>query len=202
MKLYFSPGACSLAPHIVLKETGLAHEAEKVDLGSKKTASGGDYLAVNPLGYVPAVKLDNGEVLTEAGVIVQYLADLKPAAGLAPKAGSMERVRMQEWINFIAGELHKGIGQLFNPKMPAEYKEVVKANLQTRFAHLEKHLGKNAYLMGAAFTAADAYAFTILNWTNFLKIPLDAYPNVKAYMGRVAARPNVQAAMKAEGLLK
>lgn len=202
MKLYFSPGACSLAPHIVLKETGLAHETEKVDLATKRTASGGDFLAVNPLGYVPAVRLDGGEVLTEAGVIVQYLADRKPEAGLAPKAGSMERVRMQEWINFIAGELHKGIGQLYNSKMPADYKEVVKEKLQSRFGHLEKHLAKNQYLLGATYTAADAYAFTILNWTNFLKIPLDAYPNVKAYMGRVAARPKVQEALKAEGLLK
>jgi glutathione S-transferase len=202
MKLYFSPAACSLAPHIVLRELGATFDAEKVDLGTKKTASGGDFTAVSPLGYVPAMTLDNGQTLTEASVIVQYLADQKPDAGLAPKNGTMERVRLQEWLNFISAELHKGIGQLFNPKMPDEYKAVVKDKLQSRFAHLEKHFAKQPYLLGANYSVADAYAFTILNWTNFTKVPLDAYPNVQAYMGRVASRPKVQEALKAEGLVK
>lgn len=202
MKLYYSPAACSLAPHIVLKELGAKFEAEKVDLASKKTAAGGDFTKVNPLGYVPAVTLDDGQTLTEASVIVQYLADQKPEAGLAPRNGTMERVRMQEWLNFIAGELHKGIGQLFNPKMPDDYKAVVKDKLQSRFAHLEKHFAKQPYLLGQNYSVADAYAFTILNWTNFTKVSLDAYPNVKAYMGRVASRPKVQEALKAEGLVK
>jgi glutathione S-transferase len=202
MKLYFSPGACSLSPHIVLKELGLPFEAEKVDLATKKTATGADFAAISPLGYVPALKLDGGEVLTEGPAIVQYLADRKPEAGLAPAAGTLARYRLQEWLNLITSELHKAIGSLFNAKLPEEAKAMTKERLQSRFAHLEKHFAKNDYLMGSAFTVADAYAFTVLGWTRMLKIPLDAYPNVKAFMARVAARPKVQEAMKAEGLIK
>jgi glutathione S-transferase len=201
MKLYYMPGACSLAPHIALREAGLPVELEQVDR-SKKTASGADYLTINPKGAVPAVRLDDGQVLTEAAIIQQYIADKVPAKKLAPAAGTPERLRLQEWLNYIASELHKGIGQLFNPAMPDDYKEAVKKGLAARqFAHLEKALAGRDYLLGD-FTIADGYAFTVLNWTNFHKIDLSAFPNVAAYLKRVAARPAVQAAMTAEGLLK
>jgi glutathione S-transferase len=201
MKLYYMPGACSLAPHIALREAGLPVELEQVDR-SKKTASGADYLTINPKGAVPAVRLDDGQVLTEAAIIQQYIADKVPAKKLAPAAGTPERLRLQEWLNYIASELHKGIGQLFNPAMPDDYKEAVKKGLAARqFAHLEKALAGRDYLLGD-FTIADGYAFTVLNWTKLHKIDLSAFPNVVAYMQRVAARPAVQAAMTAEGLLK
>jgi glutathione S-transferase len=201
MKLYYMPGACSLAPHIALREAGLPVELEQVDR-SKKTASGADYLTINPKGAVPAVRLDDGQVLTEAAIIQQYIADKVPAKKLAPAAGTPERLRLQEWLNYIASELHKGIGQLFNPAMPDDYKEAVKKGLAARqFAHLEKALAGRDYLLGD-FTIADGYAFTVLNWTNFQKIDMSAFPNIVTYMKRVAARPAVQAAMSAEGLLK
>jgi glutathione S-transferase len=201
MKLFYMPGACSLAPHIALREAGLPFDLELVDR-SKKTGSGADYWTINPKGAVPAVKLDDGQVLTEAGVIQQYIADKVPAKKLAPAAGTPERYRLQEWLNYIASELHKGIGQLFNPAMPDDYKEAVKKGLAARqFAYLEKALAGRDYLLGD-FTIADGYAFTVLNWTKLHKIDLSAFPNVVAYMQRVAARPAVQAAMSAEGLLK
>ena len=202
MKLYYSPGACSLSPHIVLCESGLAFDLEKVDLRNKKTETGADYLAVNPKGYVPALKLDDGQVLTEAAVIQQYIADKAPAKKLAPAAGTPERYRLQEWLNYIASELHKGIGQLFNPAMPDDYKDAVKKGLAAKqFAHLEKNLAGREHLMGD-FTVADGYLFTVLRWAQFHKIDLSAFPNITAFMARVAARPAVQAAMTAEGLLK
>jgi glutathione S-transferase len=201
MKLFYMPGACSLAPHIALREAGLPFDLELVDR-SKKTGSGADYWTINPKGAVPAVKLDDGQVLTEAGVIQQYIADKVPAKKLAPAAGTPERYRLQEWLNYIASELHKGIGQLFNPAMPDDYKEAVKKGLAARqFAYLEKALAGRDYLLGD-FTIADGYAFTVLNWTKLHKMDLTAFPNVVAYMQRVAARPAVQAAMSAEGLLK
>jgi glutathione S-transferase len=201
MKLFYMPGACSLAPHIALREAGLPFDLELVDR-SKKTGSGADYWTINPKGAVPAVKLDDGQVLTEAGVIQQYIADKVPAKKLAPAAGTPERYRLQEWLNYIASELHKGIGQLFNPAMPDDYKEAVKKGLAARqFAHLEKALAGRDYLLGD-FTIADGYAFTVLNWTKLHKMDLTAFPNVVAHMQRVAARPAVQAAMSAEGLLK
>ncbi len=201
MKLFYMPGACSLAPHIALREAGLPFDLEVVDR-SKKTGSGADYWTINPKGAVPAVKLDDGQVLTEAGVIQQYIADKVPAKKLAPAAGTPERYRLQEWLNYIASELHKGIGQLFNPAMPDDYKEAVKKGLAARqFAYLEKALAGRDYLLGD-FTIADGYAFTVLNWTKLHKMDLTAFPNVVAYMQRVAARPAVQAAMSAEGLLK
>jgi glutathione S-transferase len=201
MKLYYMPGACSLAPHIALREAGLSHEIELVER-TKKTKSGDDYLAINPKGAVPAVRLDDGQVLTEAAVIQQYIADKAPGKKLAPAAGTPERYRLQEWLNYIASELHKGIGQLFNPAMPEDYREAVKKALATKqFVYLDKALAGRDYLLGD-FTIADGYAFTVLNWTNFHKIDLSAFPNVVAYMKRVAARPAVQAAMSAEGLLK
>lgn len=201
MKLYYMPGACSLAPHIALREAGLPFDLEQVDR-SKKTASGADYWTINPKGAVPAVKLDDGQVLTEAAVIQQYIADKAPGKKLAPAAGTPERLRLQEWLNYVASELHKGIGQLFNPAMPDEYKDAVKKGLAARqFAYLDKALAGKDYLLGD-FTIADGYAFTVLNWTRLHKIDLSAFPNVVAYMQRVAARPAVQAAMTAEGLLK
>ena len=200
MKLYFSPGACSLSPQIALREAGLSYEAEKVDLKSKKTASGGDYLGVNPKGYVPALQLDNGAVLTEGPAIVQYIADQKPDSGLAPKAGSLERYRLQEWLNYITSELHKTIGSLFNPALPADYKPAVLALIDRRLAHVEAHLAGKSYLMGEQFSVADGYLFTVLRWTGFLKVDISKFTNLQAFMARVAARPKVQEALAAEGL--
>ncbi len=202
MKLYYAPGACSLAPHIVGREAGLDLQLEKVDLGAHKTADGGDFYAINPKGYVPAVQLDNGEVLTEVATLVQYLADKKPESGLAPAAGTMERYRLMEWLTFISSELHKGIGALFNPKLSEDSKQASKDKIATRFAWLEKQLAGGEFLMGVRFTAADAYAFTVLRWTGMLGIDLAKYPNIRAYMDRVAARPKVQEALRAEGLLQ
>ena len=203
MKLYFSPGACSLSSHIALREAGLAFDLEQVDLGTKKTKSGADLTTVNPKNYVPALELDNGEVLTEAAVIAQYIADKADGKKLLPAAGTMERYRAQEWLNYVAAELHKGVGQLFNPKMPDDFKKTVKdAILPPKFDFLSKGLEKRQYLTGDTFTAADAYLFTILNWTGMLGIDLSRWPALTAYQGRVAARPAVQAALKAEGLLQ
>lgn len=202
MKLYYSPGACSLSPHIVAAEAGIPVELEKVNLAEKKTESGKDYNAINPKGYVPALGFDDGSVLTEGPAIVQYLADQKPASGLAPAAGTIERYRLQEWLTFIGTELHKNFGPLFNKASPDDAKQTAKTNIAKRLAYLNDKLAGVKYLMGETFTVADAYAFTILNWTNFTGIDLKPYPNVGAYMGRVGARPKVQEALRAEGLLK
>ena len=202
MKLYYMPGACSLAPHIAFREAGLPFDLEKVDGCTKKTAGGDDYTAINPKGSVPAVKLDDGQVLTEAAAIQQYIADKAPTKKLAPAAGTPERYRLQEWLNYVASEVHKGIGQLFNKAMPDDYRETVKKALATRqLPYLEKALAGREYLMDH-FTVADGYLFTVLNWTKFHNIDLTPYPNISAFMKRVAARPAVQEAMKAEGLLK
>ena len=202
MKLYYSPGACSMAPHIVAAEAGLKLDLVKVDIPNKKTADGGDFWAVNPKGYVPALQLDNGEVLTEVGVIIQYLADQKPESGLAAKPGSMERYHQMEAVNFAATEVHKQIGALFNPKMTPEMKEVQLGVIERRLNPLEKSLTGKQYIMGDRFTVADAYLFTVLNWTSMHKIDLGKWPNIQAFMGRVAARPKVQETLKAEGLVK
>jgi glutathione S-transferase len=202
MKLYFTPGACSLAPHIGLREAGYQFDLEQVDLATKKTKSGADYLKVNGKGYVPALQLDNGEVLTEAPIILQYIADQKPESGLVPKAGTMERYRTQEWLNFVTSELHKGLGALFNPKTPEDYRPVAIERINTRLDFLAKQLDGKPYLMGDKFSAPDAYLFTVLSWAPHLKISLDKWPSLGAYLGRVAARPQVQAALKAEGLVK
>jgi glutathione S-transferase len=202
MKLYYMPGACSLAPHIAFREAGLPFDLEKIDGATKKTAGGEDYTAINPKGSVPALKLDDGQVLTEAAAIQQYIADKSPTKKLAPPAGTPERYRLQEWLNYIASEVHKGIGQLFNKAMPDDYRETVKKGLAARqLPYLEKALAGREYLMDH-FTVADGYLFTVLNWTKLHKIDLSAYPNIIAFMTRVAARPAVQEAMKAEGLLK
>jgi glutathione S-transferase len=202
MKLYYTPGACSLSPHIVASEAGLAVDLVKVDLAEHKTESGEDYTTVNPKGYVPALRLDDGSVLTEGPAIVQYLADQKPGSGLIPAAGTTDRYRVQEWLNFIGTELHKNFSPLFNKASSDDVKNTAKTNINKRLAYLNDQLASRQYLMGGNFTVADAYAFTIVNWTNFVGIDLKPYPNLGAYMGRVAARPKVHETLKAEGLVK
>jgi len=202
MKLFFSPGACSLSPHIALLEAGLAFDVQKVDTKSHKTADGADFYAVNAKGYVPVLQLDDGQLLTEGPAIVQYIADQKPDSKLAPKAGSIERYRLQEWLNFITSEIHKGFSPLFAADTPAEYKDIVKTKLGKRFDWLSTQLAGKSYLMGDTFTVADGYLFTVINWGQWVGIDLANWPVLKEYHGRVAARPKVQQAMKDEGLLK
>jgi glutathione S-transferase len=201
MKLYFSPGACSLSPHIILREAGAKFELEQVDNREKKTKSGQDYWAINPKGQVPVLELDSGERLTEGPIIVQYIADQKPGSGLAPPAGTMERYRVQEWLNFTTSELHKTFGPIFRPTTPDAYKTISKENLGKRFDWLDKQLAGRQYLMGDKFTIADAYLFVVLRWAARVEMDLSKWPNLKAYVDRVAARPKVQEAMKAEGLI-
>ncbi len=201
MKLYFSPGACSLSPHIVLQEAGINAELEAVDLKTKKTKSGADFSAINPKGQVPTLVLDSGEVLTEGPVIVQYLADRKPESKLAPAAGTLERYKLQEWLNYITSELHKGFAPLFNPGTPADYKKIATEGLGKQFALIDAQLGKvGPFLTGAQFTVADAYLFVMTTWTKYVGIDLAQWPKVKAYSDSIAARPKVQAALKEEGL--
>ena len=202
MKLYFSPGTCALAPHIILCETGLPFETEKVNLSSKKTASGGDYRAINPKGYVPALQLDDDAVLTEAGAVLQYLADSAPEKRLAPAAGSMEHYRLLEWLNFIASELHKTFGLLFKPNIAEETKQMVRDIIAARLDIVEKQLQGRDYLLGNQFSIADAYLFTVASWAPHMKFDLGPWPAIQAYIQRVAARPAVRAAMVAEGLIK
>jgi glutathione S-transferase len=202
MKLYYSPGACSLSPHIVASEAGIPLELEKVDLASHKTEGGQDFLSINPKGYVPALRLDDGSVLTEGPAIVQYLADRKPATGLAPSAGTIERYRLQEWLTFIGTEVHKNFGTLFNKASSDDAKQTAKTNIAKRLGYLNEQLAERQFLLGSTFTVADAYAFTIVNWTNFVGIDLKPYPNVGAYMARIGSRPKVQETLRAEGLLK
>ncbi|MES2152490.1 MAG: glutathione transferase GstA [Pseudomonadota bacterium] len=202
MKLYYSPGACSLAPHIVAREAGLAFDLVKVDLASKKTETGDDYLAINPRGLVPAIQLADGEVYTEAAALVQYLAELVPQSNLAPPAGSRERVRVNQWLAFVAAELHKTFSPwLFQAEAADSTKQAVRDKLGLRFAELDRHLATRQYLTGATFTVADAYAFTIVNWSNFVSVDLAPYPNLSAYLARVAARPKVREVLIAEGLV-
>jgi glutathione S-transferase len=201
MRLYYSPGACSLSPHIVAREAGIPVELKKVDLKAKIIDGGGDFRQVNPKGYVPTLQLDDGQVLTEGPAIVQYLADQKPGSALAPKAGSIERYKLQEWLGFLNSEIHKGFSPLFKPNTPDEYKKIAKENLAARFAWLNRELSSREYLAGA-FSVADAYLFTLLNWTRPTQIDLAQWPNLAAYHTRVGARPKVQEAMQAEGLIK
>jgi glutathione S-transferase len=200
MKLYYAPGACSMAPHIVAHEAGIDLDLVKVDIPNKKTADGGDFWKINPKGYVPALGLDDGTVLTEVGVICQYLADLKPDNNLIAKMGTMERYHQMEALNFASSEVHKQIGALFNPKMTPEMREVQGATIARRLDALEKMLAGKSFIMGEQFTAPDAYLFTVLRWTTPLKYELGKWPNIQAFMGRVGARPKVQATLKHEGL--
>jgi glutathione S-transferase len=200
MKLYFAPGACSLSPHIVAHEVGIPLTLVKVDTATKQLADGGDYWAINPKGYVPALQLDNGEVLTEGPAIVQYLADRKPEANLIPAAGTFERVRVQEMLGYINSEIHKTYSPLFRPTTSPELRKDREEYLRKRYQLIETRLAKGPYLFGEQFTVADAYLFTVTNWANFLKLDMSAFPNLLAFQGRVAARQAVQAAMTAEGL--
>lgn len=204
MKLYYAPAACSLASHIALKEAGLAFDAETADLKSKKTASGADFMALTGnKGYVPALQLDDGTVLCEGAAILQYVADQAPASKLAPANGTVARYQLQEWLNYVATEVHKTFGPLWNPAASAEAKEGAKVMLGKRFDWLSEQLAGKDYLTGSTFTVADAYLFTVLNWTGFVGMDLaKSHPVLGAYQARVAARPGVQAALKAEGLLK
>ncbi len=202
MKLYYSPGACSLSPHIVLAEAGLAYSIEKVDLKAKKTETGADFFAVNAAGYVPALVLDNGEVLTEGPAIVQYLADQVPEKKLAPSPGSFERVRLQEKLNFISTEIHKSFSPLFNPAAPEEWKTVARGLIGRRLDVVEQALAGRDYLLGD-FTVADAYLFTVLGWGRMVGVDVnEGRPLLAAYLKRVGSRPAVQQAMREEGLIK
>ena len=202
MKLYYSPGACSLSPHIVLQEAGLPYEKIKADTKTKVLPDGTDYKTINPLGYVPLLELDDGTRITEGPAIVQYIADRVPDKRLAPPNGTLDRIKLQTWLNFVTSELHKGFSPLFNPAMPEEAKKIFRERLATRFAHLDKQLNGNDYLMGKDFSVADAYAFVVSNWAGRVDVDLSPYANVLAWRKRVGARPAVQAAMKAEGLIK
>ena len=202
MKLYFAPGACSLSPHIVLEEAGIAAETEQVNNQEKKTKTGKDYWSVNPKGQVPALQLDSGEVLTEGPVISQYLADQKPQSGLVPQAGSLERYRLQEMLGFINSEIHKTYSPLFDKTTPQEVRDNRTAYLKKRYALIDKKLAGRDFLFGDRFTVADAYLFVVTGWAPHVKVDLSEFANVQAFQKRVAARPAVQAAMKAEGLVK
>lgn len=202
MKLYYSPGSCSLAPHIVAREAGLEIQLEKVDLRSKKTGRGADFTGVSPKGYVPALELDDGSLLTEGPVISQFLADRRPDAGLAPPHGTMERYRLQEILGFVNSEIHKSYHPLFDPRLPAERREEIVGHLTTRYALVEKTLTGRPFLTGETFTIADAYLFALTGWARHVKLDLGAFPSLLAFQERVAARPAVRAAMKQEGLLR
>jgi glutathione S-transferase len=202
MKLYYSPGACSLSPHIVLREAELPFELVKVDTRAKKTESGADFTAVTAKSYVPVLELDNGERLTEGVAIVQYLADQVPAKKLAPANGSFERYRLQEALNYVSTELHKNFGPLFFPDTPEDYKPVVRTRLLSRLAYTDAQLAKKTYLFGDTFSVADAYLFTVGSWSAFVNLDIKHLGNLSSYLGRVRERPAVRAALEAEGLLK
>lgn len=202
MKLYYSPGACSLSPHIVLREAGLAFEPVLASTKTHKLQDGTDYYGINPKGYVPLLELDNGDRLSEGPVIVQYIADQVPAKKLAPPAGTMARYRLQEWLNFITSELHKGFSPLFNPAMPEDAKPVFRAKLVERFKWVDSQLAGKQYLMGDEFSVADAYLFTVTSWGGYVGVDTSGLANLGAFMERMKARPAVQEALKAEGLLK
>ncbi|MFW0700151.1 glutathione transferase GstA [Pantoea sp. R13S299] len=198
MKLYYAPDTCSLSPHIVLRELALTFELVKVDNGSKRTADGRNFRLINPKGYVAALELDDGKILTEGPAIVQYLADLKPESRLAPPAKSWERVRLQEWLNFITSEIHAGSALLFNKALPDDVLAIFREKLFRRFDYLQTTLDEKAYLLGASFSVADAYLFTVLGWCKLFNIELDRWPALVAYRARISARPAVQAALLAE----
>jgi glutathione S-transferase len=200
MKLFYAPGACSLSPHIVAREAGLELQLEKVDFSNRTVGNGEAYGSINPKGYVPALQLDDGELLTEGPAIVQYLADLSPAAGLAPASGTRERYRLAEMLTYINSEIHKSYSPLFNPATTATVREERIAYLQKRYRLLEARLSEHSYLVGERFSVADAYLFVVTRWADYLKVDLAAFPNVLAFQKRIGARPAVQAALKAEGL--
>ena len=202
MKLYYSPGACSLSPHIALHEAGLAFEPVLASTKTHKLQDGTDYYGINPLGYVPMLELDDGTRLREGPAIVQYIADLAPTKNLAAAAGTLQRYRLQEWLSFIGTEMHKGYSPLFNPNMPEEAKAIFKNKLKSRYEWLDGQLADKPYLMGDQFSVADGYLFTVTNWAKPTGVDISDFSNLQAWHARVAARPAVQDAMKAEGLLK
>ena len=202
MKLYYSPGACSLSPHIALHEAGLAHELVRVDLKEKKTETGEDFAKINPKGQVPALMLDSGELVTEGPVIVQVIADKAAGKNLAPANGTDERYKMQEWLNFTTSELHKNFSPLFNPAIPDDVKKFFVDRIMGKFGYADSQLAGRDYLMGKQFTVADGYLFVMLKWAERTGVDLSGLKNLMAFKERVAARPNVQAALKMEGLLK
>jgi glutathione S-transferase len=203
MKLYGSAGSCSLSPHIVLREAGIPFDYESVALNTKKTREGLDFNAINPKGYVPVLALDNGSILTEGVAIVQYLADLKPESKLAPPAGTLERYRLVEWLNFVSTEIHKGFSPLFGAKTPEEFKVIARERLAQRLAFVDKELEGKSYLLGGTFTVADAYLYTVLRWAGpITKVELGAFANLMAFLERVGARPAVRAAHEAESASK
>jgi glutathione S-transferase len=201
MKLYYSPGACSLSPHIALHEAGLAFEAIAAPTKTHKLADGTDYYSINPLGYVPLLVLDDGRQLREGPAIVQYIADQAPEKQLAPVAGSFERYKLQEWLTFIGTELHKGFSPLFTPGMPEEVKTAALTRLGARLQWVEGELAERPYLMGQQFSVADAYLFTVVGWSRLVRLDISALPRLGEFMARMRARPAVQAALRAEGLL-
>ncbi len=202
MKLYFTPGACSLAPHIALREAGLAFDLAKVDVKTKKLADGSDFLAVNPKGYVPVLRLDNGDVLTENAAMLQYIGDRNPAAKLLPAAGPLERYRVIEWVSFVNSELHKSFSPLFAPNAAEEVKTYARANVSRRLEWLNGALGSKKYLTGEQFTVADGYLFVVLNWGAHVKVDIGQWPNLQRLQSTVGGRPHVIEALKAEGLVK
>ncbi|HKA89194.1 MAG TPA: glutathione transferase GstA [Haliangiales bacterium] len=202
LTLFYRPAACSQSPHIVLRELGLPFALEKVDRQTGKLADGTEYAKINPKGYVPALRLDNGEILVEGPAIVQYLADQKPEAGLAPRWGTFERYRLIEWLNFLTSEIHKGYSPLFRPTTPEEYKTIARTNLGQRLAWVDGHLASKPFLMGERFTVADPYLFVMLSWSKGANVSLEGFPHLTAFRDRIAARPAVQEALRAEGLLQ
>ena len=201
-KLYYSPGACSLSPHIALRESGLPFDLVLVNTKTKTLADGTDFNTINPKGYVPVLELNDGQRLTEGPAVVQYIADQVPASQLAPAAGTLARYRLIEWLNFTTSELHQGFAPLFTPAVPDEAKALSRAKLSKRLNWVDSQLEGKAYLMGDTFTVADGYLFTVANWCQYVGIDTAPMKNLTAYLARVGARPAVQAAMKAEGLLK
>jgi glutathione S-transferase len=202
MKLYYSPGACSLSPHIVLRESGLQFEPVLASTKTHKLQDGTDFYTINPLGYVPVLELDNGERLTEGPAIVQYIADQVPDKKLAPANGTFARARLQQWLNFTTSEIHKTYSPLFNPDVPEAYKTMARAKLVDRYRWVDSQLEGKSFLLGDPFSVADAYLFTVTNWSKHVGVDISGFKNLGAFMGRVAARPAAQEAMKAEGLLK
>lgn len=202
MKLYYSRGACSLAPHIALYEIGLPFTVARTDTKTKLLEDGTDFRTINPNGYVPVLELDSGERMTEAGVVLQYIADQKPAAGLIPAFGTLPRYRVLEWLTFISSEVHKGFSPLFRPTTPEDYKPIAKANLAQRLGYVNEKLAGKQFLLGDQFTVADIYLFVVLNWARAVDVDLSSFANILQFQERVAKRPAVQSALKAEGLVK
>lgn len=202
MKLYYAPGVCSLSPHICLREADLPFELVKVDIKQHRLDDGSDFLALNPHGYVPLLELDTGERLTEGPAIVQYIAELKPGARLVPPAGTLERAKLQSWLNFLSTEIHKGYSPMFNPAANAEFRTWQRERLAQRYGWIQEQLGGRQYLMGERFTVADAYLFTTLCWLGYVNLDLSRWPGLGGYYERIASRPRVREAMRVEGLIK